>query len=47
MSTPKLTGYGWLMKLANGRNIEYATDAEALEANQTDDDKEEESNEVH
>lgn len=28
---PNPTGYGWLVRLPNGRLIETATDAEALE----------------
>lgn len=31
MAQPKLTGYGWLVRLPDGRLIEVATEAEAIE----------------
>lgn len=31
MAQPKLSGYGWFVKLPDGRLIEVATDAEARE----------------
>ena len=31
MAQPKLTGYGWLVRLPDGRLIEVATESEAIE----------------